>query len=228
MFWKLRNDIRLRWRKATLRPYAWFHRIIITPMRLRRAGRAKHRRLEIGPGSSRISGFETANIVPERSVDYVLDAAKRLPFEDNTFELVYASHVLEHIAWYKVEQVLGEWTRIVSSGGFLEVWVPDALRICKALVDYELTGEDRTDLDGFSKFDAKKDPCRWASARTFTYGDGTGRVNHWNWHRAMFTFRYLKTLMEGVGLRHVERLKPEDVRADTHGWINLGVKGKKP
>ena len=63
-------------------------------------------------------------------MDYVYDAGKPLPFEDNTFDLVYASHVLEHIPWYKVEEVVKEWVRILKPGGVLEVWVPDGLKIC--------------------------------------------------------------------------------------------------
>ena len=89
--------------------------------------------LEIGAGPQRIPGFETLDIVGGKHVDYVWDASKRLPFKDNTFKLIYGSHVLEHIPWYQTENVLTEWVRILNAGGRLEIWVPDALKICKAL-----------------------------------------------------------------------------------------------
>ncbi len=98
------------------------------------------RYLEIGSGNNRLPGFETLDIFGGRYVDYVYNAARPLPFRDNTFDLIYASHVLEHIPWYMTEQVLREWFRILKPTGQLEVWVPDGLKICKVLVDVELGG----------------------------------------------------------------------------------------
>jgi len=75
------------------------------------------RRLEIGPGPERLPGFETLNIVGGRQVDYVADAAGRLPIADNTFDLVYASHILEHIPWFCTEEAMHEWVRVLKPGG---------------------------------------------------------------------------------------------------------------
>ena len=184
--------------------------------------------LEIGSGNNRLPGFETLDIVGGRNVDYVADATKRLPFRDCTFDLIYASHVLEHIPWYKTEEVLREWVRVLKSGGVLEVWVPDGLKICKALVDAEQLGINAIDKDGWYKFNPLKDPCVWAAGRLYTYGDGTGNPNHPNWHRAIFTPRYLKEVFERVGLVEVRELNRSEVRGYDHGWINLGMRGKKP
>ena len=87
------------------------------------------RSLEIGPGIERFDGFETLDIRPRRNVDYVFDCAKKLPFRSHTFEIIYASHVLEHIPWYLVEQTIVEWVRVLKNGGNLEIWVPDAVKI---------------------------------------------------------------------------------------------------
>ena len=87
------------------------------------------RKIEIGPGAVRIPDFETLNIAWTPLTDYVLDASKRLPFKNETFELVYASHILEHMPWYHVEDILTEWIRILKPKGVLEVWVPDGLKI---------------------------------------------------------------------------------------------------
>jgi len=151
-----------------------------------RNARKPRRYLEIGPGNSRLPGFETLDIIGGRNVDYVYDAAKPLPFEDDTFDLVYASHVLEHIPWYKTEEVLKEWARILKPGGVLEVWVPDGLKICKALLEYELNGaKEAMELDGWYKFNPRKDLYLWVNGRLFTYGDGTGNPKSSNWHRAI-------------------------------------------
>jgi predicted SAM-dependent methyltransferase len=151
-----------------------------------------------------------------------------MPFRNGTFDLVYASHVLEHIPWYHVEATLREWTRILKPGGQLELWVPDGLKICRALLDAEEHGCDPTILDGWYKFNPEKDSCVWAAGRLFAYGDGKGCPDHPNWHRAVFTPRYIKAMLEKIGLTHVRDLTHEDVRGYDHGWINLGVGGVKP
>jgi hypothetical protein len=200
---------------------------VMTPYRLLRNARKPTRYLEIGPGQIRLPDFETLNIVGGRQVDYVADAMKRLPFKDHTFDIVYASHVLEHIPWYMVEEVLKEWIRIIKINGRLEIWVPDGLKIASALVDFEKNGADHTALDGWYRFNQRKDPCIWASGRIFTYGDGKGNTYHWNWHRALFTPRYLKEIMTRAGLSDVMEMDQAQVRGNDHGWINLGMMGIK-
>lgn len=191
--------------------------------------RSKDRRLlEIGPGNRKLPRFETLNIFGGPEVDYVYDASKPLPFKSNTFDLIYASHVLEHIPWYQTEEVLREWVRILKENGTLEIWVPDGLKICKALIKAELDNGNMFKEDNWYKFNPRRDPCLWASGRLYTYGDGSGKVDHPNWHRALFTPRYLMELFERVGLTDVERMENSEVRGYDHGWINLGVRGKKP
>ena len=188
----------------------------------------QRRCLEIGSApTGRIEGFETLDIVEGPGVDHVCDASKPLPFQDDTFDLIYASHILEHIPWYMTEDTLRKWVRVLKPGGVLEVWVPDGLKICENLVLAEYEGINLIDFDGWYKFNPRKDPYVWAAGRIFTYGDGTGNPNHPNWHRAIFTPRYLKELFERVGLTHIREMDLSEVRSGKHGWINLGVRGMK-
>ena len=195
--------------------------------KLRHHGRSE-RRLEIGPGSKRLPGFETLNIVPGPAVDYIADAARKLPFPAGTFDVIYASHILEHIPWFQALPALQEWVRALKPGGALEIWVPDALKICEALVRYERDGIDESHLDGWYKFNPEQDPCKWAAGRLYTYGDGSGRLDHPNWHRGLFTPRYLRELFEKAGLENVRQMDRSEVRGNDHGWINLGMRGVKP
>jgi len=186
------------------------------------------RRLEIGPGQSPAPGYETLDLVPAPWVDYVLDAAGPLPFPDGLFQEVYASHILEHIPWYLVERVLREWVRILAPGGWLKIIVPDGLKLCHAVVQYELHGEDCSPLDGWYLFNPDRDPIVWAASRIFTFGDGTGNPNHPNWHRALFTPGYLRRLMEKIGLVNIQPMNPAEIHGFDHGWISLALKGQKP
>lgn len=72
-------------------------------------------------------GYEK-NVVSilEGSIGIDLDTpgydGKTLPFEDNSQQHVYSSHVLEHIADYK--QAIQEWYRVVKVGGYIVTVVP--------------------------------------------------------------------------------------------------------
>jgi SAM-dependent methyltransferase len=208
-------------------PVNWIAKLIWCPIRRRRHAGKAHRQLEIGPGQAPIEGFESLNVNWRPDVDYVADAAGRMPFNTATFELVYASHILEHIPWYKTSAALREWARIIKPGGHIELWVPDGLKIAKAFVDAECSGSADYHKDGWYKFNPEEDACTWANGRFFSYGDGTGRKDNPNWHLALFSPRYLSKLLESAGFIDVEPLKSADVRGYDHGWINLGIKGRK-
>jgi SAM-dependent methyltransferase len=161
-------------------------------------------------------------------VDDVGDATRRLPFEANSFDMVHASHILEHVAWYSAEATVREWARVLKPGGVLEVLVPDGLKIAQAFVDAETTGGAPHEQDGWWRFNPQRDPCLWFSGRLFSYGDGTGRQKRFNWRLATYSERRLSDLLRSAGLTDTRRLRPDEVRGYDHGWINLGVCGRKP
>ena len=209
----------LRWLATSV------HRVTLTRWNLRRNRHRRHRRLEIGTGQTRLHGFETLNVVYHRATDYIHDAARPLPFADSSFSIVYASHVLEHIPWYQGLAVVRDWVRVLEPGGALELWVPDALLICRTLVACEESHSSAAIKDDWWRFNARQDPALWAAGRLFSYGDGTGAARSPNWHRALYTPRFLASVMKSAGPSEIERLEPSHVRGDDHGWINLGMRG---
>ena len=116
--------------------------------------------------------------------------------------------------------------QILKKDGWIEIWVPDGLKIATAFIEAE-NGNHYLDEDGWYKFNQSKDPCLWASGRIFTYGSGDGNPNHPNWHRALFSQRFLIKLFEKVGLRNIEIMSKKQVRGYDHKWINLGIRGQK-
>lgn len=206
----------------------FYGRFVKTPVNLRKNKIKKNRKLEIGPGIERIPGFETVNIVWSGNVDYIADATRKLPFSDCTFDIIYASHILEHIPWYKIKKVIKELNRIVAPSGFVEIWVPNGLLIAKTFVDAEDGNINNIEKDGWYKFNEEKDPCIWANGRIFSYGDGTGSRNDPNWHFTIFSPRFLESLLKESGFVDIEQLDRSSVRGYDHGWINLGFRGRKP
>jgi predicted SAM-dependent methyltransferase len=201
------------------------HRMFVQRRRLARNSARADRCLEIGPGDERIPGFETVNVFWTPVTDYIGDA-RRLPFPDGTFSIVYASHVLEHTPWYSAAVTLREWFRVLAPGGRVEIWVPDALKIARAFVAAEESGDTSFQQDGWYRFNPDRDPALWFAGRTFSYGDGLGTLGHPNWHVASYSYRLLTRLLAGCGFDDIRRLdKP---RGYDHGWINLGVTGRRP
>jgi predicted SAM-dependent methyltransferase len=56
---------------------------------------------------------------------------EKLPFADNSCDVVYSSHFLEHIPKSKVPLFLKECYRILKSGGKIRLVLPDLENICK-------------------------------------------------------------------------------------------------
>lgn len=187
------------------------------------------RRLEIGPGRRRLEGFETLDVVRGKHVDHVGDA-RALPFPDGTFELIYASHVIEHIPWYESATALAEWVRVLTPGGALEVWTVNALYIAQALVHLEETGQWIGPTLGPGSWKdvwIQGNPYLWMTGRVFCYSK-SGRAGDPFWHRAWFTPRSLASAMQRAGLVDVQPLDRSQVRGKDHGVINLGMTGTKP
>ena len=200
------------------------NRLFLNPLNRFKYSSCLQRSLEIGPGPAAIAGFETMNVIHTRNVTYVGDACQHLPFSDGTFDVIYASHIIEHISWFQVEEAIKEWVRILKPGGTLEIWVPNGLKIAKAFVEAEERGLLEYQDDGWRYSNDERDPCKWAAGRVFSYGDGSGG-DHPNWHRALFSPRYLKEVFRKANLTNVREMDKSEVRAYDHGWINLGVCG---
>lgn len=79
------------------------------------------KRLNIGAGKTYIPGF--VNIDISQKADVQLDIGReRLPFEDDSVELIFTYHTLEHVFDYLF--ALGEIHRVLIHGGRLLVGVP--------------------------------------------------------------------------------------------------------
>jgi hypothetical protein len=183
------------------------------------------RQLEIGPHKVRIPGFETLDAVKSPLVDHVADC-RHLPFPRDTFDLVYASHVIEHIEWGQVQETLVDWVRVIKPDGWLEVHTVDAYRIMRALIELEDTGEWTGPNPHWRSAQTGGDPYLFAVGRLMNYPKDGNVLQH---HRALITPKFLRRCFEAAGLVDLAPLTREDMRGSRHiEWINLGLKGRKP
>jgi ubiquinone/menaquinone biosynthesis C-methylase UbiE len=59
-----------------------------------------------------------------RAVRY-LNAAKKFPYSDNTFDYVYSAHCLEHLYPHQAKFCISEIYRVLNKGGIVRIAVPD-------------------------------------------------------------------------------------------------------
>lgn len=84
-------------------------------------------KLNLGCGDDIKPGWINLDRSGNKYVDVVHDLNKTpLPFVDNCFDYILASHIFEHLLEW--EKVLIDCHRILKPGGLLEVRVPDWLR----------------------------------------------------------------------------------------------------
>lgn len=81
--------------------------------------------INLGCGQSSHSKFINIDGLPYPHVHFV-HRIDRLPmFSDNSVDLIYASHCLEHFKYRDIGRVLNEWIRVLKPGGLLRLSVPD-------------------------------------------------------------------------------------------------------
>lgn len=86
-------------------------------------------RLHIGPGNTYLPDWINVDIFSNVRAD-IYSSALALPYERETFDLIYACHVLEHFSRYMVLSALTHWRDLLKPDGILRLAVPDFGSIC--------------------------------------------------------------------------------------------------
>ena len=82
------------------------------------------RKLHIGAGRVHLPGFVNIDLFDNFQQDMYADLT-RLPWDEGSFNLIYASHVLEHVHRKMVSVTLHHWYSMLKKGGVLRLAVPD-------------------------------------------------------------------------------------------------------
>lgn len=144
-------------------------------------------KLNLGSGMTPIPGFVNVDALEDApGVDVVADISGRLPFEDGTADLVYASHLLEHFPTDRVPAMLAEWRRVLRPGGGLLVAVPDLEVVASTMVK----------RSGW--FTPPHGP--WLGV---IYG---GQKDEYDFHKTGFTATWLAHLLREAGFGEIQRV----------------------
>lgn len=87
-------------------------------------------KLHLGCGSTHIDGYTNIDIRYLPNVDSVDNVRFLRRFEENSVDVIYASHVLEHFSRWDVSSVLNRWYALLKPNGVLRLAVPDFESIC--------------------------------------------------------------------------------------------------
>jgi ubiquinone/menaquinone biosynthesis C-methylase UbiE len=186
--------------------------------------------LEIGPGTADGKSLvfpdaDTADIQGSGPTAKVELGQSPLPFADESYDLVFMSHILEHIPWYRSVTALREVHRVLKPGGELELYVPDFAFIVQCYQEQRCGDDWRifNDAGGW---------MTWVNGRLFTYGEDATELlskerpipqTH---HKAVFDEPYLLARLEDAGFTKVQALRKRR-NGKGHGVREAGALGIK-
>lgn len=141
-------------------------------------------KLHLGCGQKYLQGYTHVDLADYPHIDIRGDARK-IPFNDNMAELIYASHIFEYFDRDEAVDVLKEWHRVLKAGGILRMAVPDFENIVKAYLKYGLDTKPGILGPMYGK---------WA----------VGQFEN-IYHKTIYDFDSLKKLLEANGFKDIRR-----------------------
>ena len=163
--------------------------------------------LHIGCGDIDAPGFINLDARPQPHVHIVTTNLFRLAMiPDNVADLIYMSHVLEHVSHRDIVSTLREMHRILKNGGVLRVSVPDFDRIIDI---YQGNDRDATSIE---------QPLMGGQDYSFNY------------HYAVFNDAHLRKHMLNSGFKNTRTWDPNNCEYhDFDDWASryISYKGRE-
>ena len=88
-------------------------------------------KLHLGCGKKYIEGFKHVDLLDFNHIDYRTSVDDLHFAEDNSIDMIYAAHILEHFGRLEYKAVLKEWFRVLKPNGILRVSVPSFESVVK-------------------------------------------------------------------------------------------------
>jgi predicted SAM-dependent methyltransferase len=193
---------------------------IIRGPKIKRYLRASRvRRLQLGTSNSLIPGWLNTDLLPNSSEVVYLDATRRFPFKDDTFDYVYSEHMIEHIEYDSALFMLRECFRVLRPGGKIRMSTPD-LRVLAGLLSNEKTPAETFYVDWMTtKFVPEANSCK----EVFLINNA---FRAWG-HQFLYDRETIEMTMKKVGFQNITYYRPgvsedENLRGIEHHGRVMG------
>lgn len=91
-------------------------------------------RLNLGSGSNRMQdGYVNVDLHTDADLQHDLTTA--LPYQDNSVDHIYSSHVIEHFSRRQWDFVRKDWARVLKPGASMDLRCPDLFKLCQNFAD---------------------------------------------------------------------------------------------
>lgn len=83
--------------------------------------------LHLGCGKHVLPGWINTDLEPRAEGVTTLDVTKPFPYDDDSMDLVFTEHLIEHITYPQGRDMLSECHRVLAPGGRIRVTTPDLI-----------------------------------------------------------------------------------------------------
>ncbi len=174
------------------------------------------RKLQIGSSLNILDGWLNSDVYCLSHRVVYLNATKVFPFENDTFDYIFAEHVIEHLTYKEGLFMLRECHRVLKPGGKIRIATPDL----ETLIDLYTTEEKSELQDRY---------IQWIVPMFFpdvSFYSAVFAINiaFQNWgHKFLYDSTTLQRAMEEARFVDISRFKPGEsndealIRIESHG-----------
>ena len=107
-------------------------------------------KLNIGSSNDIIPGWVNIDRNPGKGVT-VLDVRNGLSYHDNSVELIFSAHCIDHLSFNEVLNFLKECYRVLKIGGTIRITVPDMRKHIIHYLRWKIDNDDKIWIDYVTK-----------------------------------------------------------------------------
>jgi predicted SAM-dependent methyltransferase len=165
------------------------------------------RKLQIGAGSSRLTGWLNTDIDPGTGGLAFLDATTRFPFDDGEIHYIFSEHVIEHLTYDEGKFMAAEAFRVLAPGGKMRISTPNLTRFIE-LFDDNPSEEAKAYITGKLMWhEWPREPNPAAIILNL-------QMSSWG-HKFMYDIDTLGAMLRRVGFQNVQEFE-ENISRDPH------------